>query len=94
MKIIILCFALLTTSCAQVEDYQIIDKHFNLRLALVDQPTLGGKNVAGVAYYGGKTCVIILDKQKYPRCLLHEIRHCIEHDWHKGYDTTEDCHID
>lgn len=33
----------------------------------------------------------IIELTKYPRCLLHEIRHCFEGNWHKGKETTKDC---
>lgn len=29
--------------------------------------------------------------KKYPKCLLHEIRHCFEGDYHKGESSDEDC---
>lgn len=29
--------------------------------------------------------------RNYPHCLLHEIRHCFEGDYHKGEDSDEDC---
>ena len=35
------------------------------------------------------TCIITL--RKYPACLLHEIRHCFEGQWHPGRDSDEDC---
>lgn len=35
------------------------------------------------------TCIIAL--RRYPECLLHEIRHCIEGDWHPGRNSDEDC---
>lgn len=45
--------------------------------------------VQGTQEYIGGRCVIKL--RKYPVCLQHEIRHCIEGDWHEGVSTTEDC---
>lgn len=33
----------------------------------------------------------IIELTQYHRCLLHEIRHCFEGDWHKGRETTQDC---
>lgn len=36
-------------------------------------------------------CAIRL--RKYPQCLQHEIRHCIEGNWHEGDKTNfDDCH--
>lgn len=36
------------------------------------------------------TCTIFL--QSYPGCLLHEIRHCIEGQWHPRRDSWADCY--
>lgn len=37
-----------------------------------------------------QSCEIIL--KRYPACLLHEIRHCTEGDWHpRDEPNTEDC---
>ena len=36
-------------------------------------------------------CVIEIRRYQYPNCLVHEIRHVFEGDWHKGRETTEDC---
>lgn len=39
---------------------------------------------------GKRICVINL--REYPRCLLHEIRHCIEGHWHPDdIPNSEDC---
>ena len=48
-------------------------------------------NKLGEATYipSTNTCVITL--AKYPLCLLHEIRHCLEGNWHEGRDSFEDC---
>lgn len=39
--------------------------------------------------FNTNTCKIIL--RKYPQCLLHEIRHCIEGNWHEGKASHDDC---
>lgn len=39
--------------------------------------------------FNNKTCKIIL--RKYPQCLLHEVRHCIEGNWHEGKESHDDC---
>jgi hypothetical protein len=39
---------------------------------------------------GQRVCVVNL--REYPRCLLHEIRHCIEGEWHEpDVPNAEDC---
>ena len=45
--------------------------------------------VKGTAIVSGDKCIITL--QKYPYCLQHEVRHCLEGNWHQGYNTVEDC---
>lgn len=49
----------------------------------VDLPTLGRQQTVG------GLCFIKL--KQYPICLQHEVRHCIEGDWHKGVKSDEDC---
>ena len=48
-------------------------------------------NVMGTATYypSFNACIIIL--REYPKCLLHEIRHCLEGNWHEGRNSDEDC---
>jgi hypothetical protein len=47
--------------------------------------------VAGTATYLPpiNTCVVTL--REYPQCLLHELRHCFEGQWHPGRTSDEDC---
>lgn len=44
----------------------------------------------GRAVYAGDQCVIVL--REYPRCLQHEVRHCLEGAWHGAAPNDEDCH--
>lgn len=44
----------------------------------------------GLAFIGGDTCTIIL--KRYPKCLKHEIRHCLEGQWHGENESSEDCY--
>lgn len=48
-----------------------------------------GLKTLGYARWSGALCTITL--RKYPVCLQHEVRHCLEGDWHVGRDTTDDC---
>lgn len=43
----------------------------------------------GRQWYVSNVCFIKL--KEYPKCLQHEVRHCIEGNWHEGYETDEDC---
>lgn len=36
-----------------------------------------------------KLCIVQL--RRYPRCLQHEMRHCIEGNWHGDAPNDEDC---
>lgn len=44
----------------------------------------------GHAQWVGQLCTTTL--REYPYCLQHEMRHCLEGSWHKGYDTSSDCY--
>jgi len=44
----------------------------------------------GLAEWSPSFCKIWL--REYPTCLLHEIRHCIEGEWHKGHVSDRDCY--
>lgn len=44
----------------------------------------------GLAEMRPGSCIITL--RTYPICLLHEIRHCTEGDWHAGRNSDEDCY--
>lgn len=67
-------------------------KRSNFQVAIVEQPNKLPDNVLGSATYlpASNHCVIIL--RQYPVCLLHEIRHCLEGNWHEGRTSDEDCY--
>lgn len=61
-------------------------------VTLTVNPRLDKWGESRTHYRDGKVqlCEIIL--KRYPVCLLHEIRHCIEGDWHpRDEPNTEDC---
>jgi hypothetical protein len=75
--------ALLLTGCA-TPTYNIERDSFHFSLIIdPDLPT------NGLAKWNDNICVIWL--RKYPECLLHEIRHCIEGYWHDTRPNLEDC---
>lgn len=93
MKILnTLLLTLLLTGC-QTPQYNL--QHTNFRMIIQESPEyldrLSARNrtVYGMSFYSENVCVIIL--REYPKCLLHEVRHCIEGNWHEGRDTLEDC---
>lgn len=49
-----------------------------------------GLQSLGLATWTGDLCTITL--RKYPVCLQHEVRHCLEGNWHAGRETAEDCY--
>ena len=46
-------------------------------------PTLGH------AQWVGQLCTITL--REYPVCLQHEVRHCLEGEWHRATPNNDDC---
>lgn len=49
----------------------------------------GDPDNLGYVLIKGNQCAIYL--RHYPKCLVHEIRHCYEGNWHEGRDSTEYC---
>lgn len=47
----------------------------------------------GLASCHDAFCSIQLRRETYPYCLLHELRHPFEGNFHEGHHSTEDCHI-
>lgn len=74
------------------EPYNIQQTQFNLTIIPNTEefltPKKPGMTVLGEAVIGQGYCVIRL--KNYPQCLLHEIRHCIEGNFHKHDKTNED----
>jgi hypothetical protein len=90
MHLGLIVLASLLVGCAAFDapQPQILRDTFTVRI--FDQGSLP-PNVLGTAIYDhqSNTCVIVL--RKYPQCLLHEIRHCVEGAWHGAHPTDEDC---
>lgn len=63
----------------------VLQRHASIINVRIDPalPTLG------MATWQGDLCTITL--RQYPVCLAHEVRHCLEGDWHAGKNSTEDC---
>ena len=89
----ILAFVLLLPGCAShlappepTRDDVLIHVH------LVDhidyQP---GAEAFGLSRCANGVCVLQVLRDRYPFCLLHELRHAFEGDWHPGRETLDDC---
>lgn len=80
----LLC-GLLLSGCATTDNPKIDRKTFSV--VVEEDPNM---TTLGRQWYVSDVCFIKL--KKYPICLQHEIRHCIEGNWHKGRETDEDCY--
>jgi hypothetical protein len=84
----LLCVVILgmLSACAAAPPLPIISaSSFTLKIA--QAPTL---DTQGRAVYGPGQCYVFL--RQYPTCLLHEIRHCIEGNWHEEALNDDDCY--
>lgn len=87
--------ALLLTGCSQVFDApekpKIVYPQF--QFVIVESSAGLAENEAGRAtvFPNMKICAVQL--KTYPRCLLHEIRHCIEGKWHGDTPNGDDCDV-
>jgi hypothetical protein len=77
--------AVLLTGCAYVPPVPVRDD-VRIVLRAHNHPTAWGTATYLPAW---NLCIITL--REYLQCLLHEIRHCFEGQWHPGRDTVEDC---
>jgi hypothetical protein len=99
MKYLALPLALLLTGCATIDDIfgpakppKIVNSRFILVIQETPELPMQHPGKAMMYDFGparDKMCVI--DLRRYPVCLLHEIRHCIEGDWHGAFPNGDDC---
>lgn len=91
MKILLISLLFLS-GCANNPPPKLIQNE-GVKVTLINDANLpalrDGKPQLARTTVGDGFCLIELTK--YPKCLLHEIRHCFEGDWHKGRETTQDC---
>ena len=82
---LLLCLAL--TGCTVPQTYTIERKTVKVTVVEVKQlPTLGR------AAWSKDTCFIAL--REYPKCLQHEVRHCLEGKWHGDVKNDDDCFVE
>lgn len=91
MRYIILSIVFILGACSTQEPHNVVQK--DVKVALIINPNLpplpDGKPQLARTTVGSGFCTIELTQ--YPKCLLHEIRHCFEGNWHKGRETTQNC---
>lgn len=87
--------SLTVTGCAAIPTPTLAPVAKEVAITVVEAPELLRTGERGRAYIKladgiPYACKIVL--RKYPQCLQHEIRHCLEGDWHKGQShNTQDC---
>jgi hypothetical protein len=72
--------------CGEVASIDDV-KHSSTRIHISQDPSI---KTAGIAYITDTECAIVL--KQYPVCLLHEVRHCLEGQWHGDKPSSEDCY--
>lgn len=91
-RVIVFIASLLLCSCAAVFDAKKpvpVRDYSLIQIQLTDELPRG---VNGYADIGGGLCTVFLRKDSYPYCLKHEIRHCLEGNFHSYTQySTEDC---
>jgi hypothetical protein len=86
MQILILIFSLLLFGCSLFEAKpRLIQTDFRVIFRFDKQPIPSdGQAVASATWTEG-LCIITVRPEYYThRCLGHELRQCLEGDWHKG----------
>lgn len=63
----------------------------NVRFELVDNLPMG---INGMARWSGANCTITMRRSRYPACITHEMRHCVEGEWHDKRPNSDDCYVD
>lgn len=86
---LVIAWALVLAGCETKQPAPILID-FPISIAVNPQLEKWGESRAHYKDGQVQSCEIIL--KRYPACLLHEIRHCIEGDWHpRDEPNTEDC---
>jgi hypothetical protein len=48
-----------------------------------DEVKYGDLDVCGFAAWSKDRCIIVIERKHYPHCILHEIQHCFEGQYHR-----------
>ena len=88
MKLLVVLVALfLLAGCNTFDEPQKRIENTRFDFTLHINPEL---KTDGLAVWSNTTCTIYL--KYYPICLAHELRHCIEGNWHDEKPNGEDCY--
>lgn len=87
MKILLALSILLIGCASPMPATELMQSEFKLSVVFDDKPIHKGVVRAAKTSWGNGTCVITIQPKYYThKCLGHELRHCLEGDWHKGRD--------
>jgi hypothetical protein len=89
-KLLILFSIILQTSCQSIKEYNktipIPESPITIQVHQMHNMPI---DVEGYYRKSGNICHIYL--RRYPRCLAHEVRHCLEGAWHGNKPNYDDC---
>lgn len=94
MRVIFLMLSALAFGCASRSDYLLptYGAEFYISISEGKMPNPRQIAFANIKSVNGKTVSCEITLERYPVCLLHELRHCIEGHWHpRDEPNTEDC---
>ena len=92
MRLVLLLICSMVAGCSDSSEYEIGSNDFLLHIKLIE--SFSDPLQQGLAEWNVEQteCTVTLIKDEYPRCLQHEVRHCIEGHWHpEEQDNSEDC---
>jgi len=89
MRLIILLVAAFLAGCSLNAEYKGEFKSAYSKITVVEDPNLP---TLGQAKWDGDQCTITL--RKYPICLAHEVRHCLEGYFHGHNTSNSNCYSD
>lgn len=98
-NVIVLVFTLsiLSTSCSSITPEYNLVRNTTKIYVQEDSKKLDSIRIKDVYIVNGSSiyypaldlCIITL--RKYPICLAHEVRHCLEGSWHDSRPNSDDC---
>ena len=77
--------------CQESTTDNIMLDSISITISYADNPIYKGEHYDAFATWGPGWCNIVLTTGTYPGCLLHEMMHCIEGEWHSEQFNSEYC---